>query len=273
MLTVPLADETGYIYGGLLVMQDISPLIEAEASRLELALAEERTRLLTEFISNMSHDLKTPLSIINTSLYVLENHPHPERRKDKITSIQTQVKHLEHMIDHILTISRLDHMMTLTTEQVDLNMMLRTIYDDLKPKIEIKKLEFSLNLHDNPIYIAADYTQLFRALLNIVENATYYTQEGSITVHTTTDNANQRAVIVVCDTGIGIASEDLPYIFERFYRANKARPISEGGTGLGLAISHRVIELHGGTIQVESTLHEGSCFRIGLPLSRLATSS
>ncbi len=248
-------------------------MIESEQNRLELALAEERTRLLIEFISNLSHDLKAPLSIINTSLYVLENHPHPESRKDKISSIQVQVKHLEHMIDHMLTISRLDQLMTLTTDRVNLHTILHSIYDDLKPKVEIKNLALNLQFHTQPVYISADNHQIYRALMNIVENAIYYTQEGSITVSTAVDNAKQRAVVEVCDTGIDIGAEDLPHVFERFYRANKARPISEGGTGLGLAISHRIIELHGGTIQVDSMLNQGSCFHIRLLLHRLATSS
>lgn len=253
----------------LSMLNDITERKQIETQRLELALTQERIELLTEFLGNISHDLKTPLSVINNSLYLLERINDPERQKDKVNIIKQQTRLLEKYIQDILTISRLEHSPQLERKPVDLNQLLRDILHRLLPSAERKHLQTTLDLAASLPIIIGSERELDRVLVNLVENAVNYTPHtGSICLRTQAQASS--AVIEIIDTGIGISSNDLPRIFERFYRADKARSTEEGGTGLGLAIVKKIIDLHGGSIEVESQPGKGSTFRVRLPLDQTA---
>ena len=263
---VPLRDAQGNIIGLVGVSRDITNQKQAEQQRLELALQKERLELLTEFIGNMSHDLKTPLSVIKTTLYLMERLDDPARQKAKLQVIKEQTLRLEKLIQDVITMSRLEHGAKPMFELVDFNMVILDVEAKLRPTAERKHLNIHLNLLPNLPPLLADENELWRLMANLYENALHYTPEhGTITM--TTYFAEKKVVAEVQDSGMGIDKDDMPYIFDRFYRADPARSIERGGTGLGLAIVKRIVELHGGEIVVQSDEGKGSLFRVLLPLT------
>jgi PAS domain S-box-containing protein len=265
---MPVFDDDGRINTGMIMSQDMTALREAELNNLELRVAEERADLLTEFIGNLSHDLKTPLSVINTSLHLLEQYTDPEKQKAKLASIKAQVHNLEKIIQNILLMSRLDSTANATFRPLDVNRLLVQVESELRIPAEQKGLDLRLKLEPNLPRSMGDPEQVYRAAVNLVENAIHYTEAGSITI--LTRSAEQTVMFEVRDTGIGIDAQHLPHIFERFYRANKARSGAEGSTGLGLSIVHKVADMHGGWVEVDSEPGEGSRFRVHLPAVGMA---
>ncbi|MEO8610907.1 MAG: PAS domain-containing protein [Chloroflexota bacterium] len=246
--------------------QDITERKQAEEQRFELAVEKERVALLKEFIGNMSHDLKTPLTVIKTSLYLFERVTEPERQQSKMETIKQQVLLLERLIEDILTMSQLDHTPELMLISVDLNGLLADVEHKLRPAAEGKRLSTRLELDKNLPPVLASESDLYRVMVNLVENAIKYTPDtGSVAIRTRVDQT--RVVTEVVDTGIGISPEDMLHIFERFFRANEARSVDIPGTGLGLAIVKRIVDMHNGSIEVESTPGVGSLFRILLPVN------
>ena len=213
----------------------------------------------------MSHDLKTPLSVIKTSLYLLEHLQDPERQKEKIEVIKEQTLLLEKLIQDVLTMSRLDHGAEPTFGPVDL---IAVIYDakaKILPAAERKHQTIHLELDTDITCVLGSEDELWRMMMNLMENAVNYTPEnGQITVRAFLQDGT--AHIEIADTGIGISEKDLPRIFERFYRADPARQVEYGGTGLGLAIVNKIVEMHGGKISVESELEKGTTFQVTLML-------
>jgi signal transduction histidine kinase len=227
---------------------------------------KERAENLRDFLSTISHDLKTPLTLINTSLYLLERVGDPVRQKEKIEAIQAQVFLLEKYINDILTISRLDHTPSFDRQPVDLNRLVRNIEQRLRPSVERKNLTTSLDLRQEATAVFGDEQELDRVLVNLIENAVNYTpHNGTVTIRTLRER--DCVVAEITDTGIGIPENELPHIFERFYRATQARSVEPRGTGLGLAIVKRILELQGGSIEVQSIEGQGSTFRVLLPIA------
>ncbi len=249
----------------LTMVQDLTERKRAEEQTLELALERERLNALTDFIDTMSHDFKTPLAIINNSLYLLEHLTDPMRQRDKLELIKSQTLFLDKMIHDILTISRLNADLPRQREQVNLNAILQSIVERLRPAIEAKSLDVELILDSGIPRVHGSVDDLSRALINLIENAITYTMpEGRIIVRTyAMDN---EVSVEVDDTGIGMTETDLRQVFKRFYRAENARLSNSKGTGLGLAIVKRIVEIHGGRVDVKSTLGEGSTFVIHLPV-------
>lgn len=249
----------------LTMLQDISGRKEAEKQTLELALQRERIALLTEFMGTISHDIKTPLTAINTGLYLLERTEDIQKQHERIAAIRAHTHLLEKYIQDILTISRLDYAPVPEFKPVRLDTLLRDIGLRLRSGVENKRLLFRLELNPDVPPVMGDADELARALVNLAENAVNYTPAGG-TVSIRTAVENRQAVVEVTDTGIGIGAADIAYIFNRFYRAEPARSSQEGGTGLGLAIVKKIVEMHRGSVEVSSVLGQGSTFRIRLPL-------
>jgi PAS domain S-box-containing protein len=247
------------------VVQDITERKQAEQQQMELALERERVELLKNILHTMSHDLKTPLTAINTSLYLLERATTDTQRQPRIDSIKEQVTYLDHLIQDILTLARLEHTPHMKVERVDINHACQLAANQLRAAAERKHIDVQLDLDNALQPISADRSEIQRVIVNLIENALNYTAEnGSVRVRSyRTDDV---VALEIEDTGIGISSDDLPHIFERFYRADDARATVEGGTGLGLAIVKQIIEMHDGSISVESQRGRGTTFCIKLPL-------
>ena len=180
-------------------------------------------------------------------------------------AIKTQTRQLEALIKGILTVSRFETIPDLVLQPLDLNQMVARIGEQFNAVAEERLLVLDLDLDQDLPPLLANEIELHRALSNLIENALHYTpREGAI--HIRTFRQGDQAVVSVRDTGMGIHPDDMPHIFEHFYRAESARAMDAGGTGLGLAIVRKIVELHGGSIEVESEIDKGSTFRVRLPI-------
>lgn len=248
------------------VFSDITSRKEAERDRFELAVERERVNMLRCFIADASHDLKTPLATINTATYLLENKlanlsAHEKRH---LQIIEDQTARLTRMVDDMLHMSRLDAVQQFDFGPVDLNALIQDIVTNRRDRVRHEQLVLDFIATQVPCLVEADELMLSRAIVNLIENAIHYTPAGGrITIRTFA--GPDVSGCEVCDTGIGIAPDDLPHIFERFFRSDRARQSNHGGSGLGLAIAHKIIDLHGGTIEAKSKLNQGTVFRLNIP--------
>ncbi|MEP7285099.1 MAG: PAS domain S-box protein [Chloroflexota bacterium] len=262
---VPVRDEKGIISGGMVVAQDLTERKQVELQRLELAVEREKVVLLANFAHDVSHDLRTPLSVMNVSLYLLRHMSDPQKQIDHIRAMEEQVSRLSKLVDQLLTMSSLDSTAEFTFTSVNMTQLLHEIGESVLVKAQEQQINFAVELQENLPRLNADALQLHKALVNLLDNALCFTPpEGHITLRAALNN--NQMIVEVQDTGLGIQADDLPHIFDRFYRADKARSTETGGTGLGLTIVKKVVEMHRGKIEIESTLGEGSLFRVLLPL-------
>ena len=220
-----------------------------------------------EFVSNVSHELKTPLSsmkVLSEALLLQEDVPN-EMYREFLTDITSEVDRMTAIINELLTLVRLDRSEPeMNIKPMKINKMVEDILKRLYPLAESKNIE--LLFEDvRPIVIDADEMKLSLAVSNLVENGIKYTPEGG-TVKVVADADHQNAFITVQDTGIGISEEDQQKVFIRFYRVDKTRDRETGGTGLGLSITHKTVLLHNGSIRVVSKENEGSSFILRLPI-------
>ncbi len=247
------------------VGRDLTGQKAAEAQRKELELERERGTLLSNFVRDISHDLNTPLTILSTALYLLPKIKDPASQKERIASMEQQVERLKTLIAQAMTMSRLDSG-SMQFAPVNIHELVTVAAESAKPTATRRGLQIATHLATSPISVEGDQAQLTQALASIVDNALKFTPAGgSITLRA---HADSEATIEIEDTGIGIAADDIPHIFERFYRGDKARSEETGGAGLGLPIARRIVELHHGRIDVTSTLGNGSVFRITLPVKQ-----
>lgn len=220
-----------------------------------------------EFVSNVSHELKTPLSsikVLTESLIFQENVP-IEMYQEFFLDINSEVDRLNNIISDLLTLVRLDRKeIPINVESSSLNEMTKAILKRLAPLAKKKDIQLIYESHKE-IAIEADEVKLTLAISNLIENAIKYTPENG-EVHVILKSDLQDAFITVQDTGIGIAKEEQARIFERFYRTDKTRNRETGGTGLGLSITYRTVVMHNGSIQVESEEGQGSTFMVQIPL-------
>lgn len=239
---------------------------QAEVQRAELAQTREKAKIINDLLRDINHDLKTPLAVINTSLYFLERGDDPEMRRERIRRIEEQTRLVQQYFEDTLAISQIDHTPEVPLTSLDLNALLHSVGAHLRPRAEHKHQTLTLETPKNPLHIRANATELYRAIANLAENAVNYTPEnGRITLRT--HSSGSSVMIEVIDSGLGIDQADQPYIFDRYYRGKSAHDSGAAGTGLGLAIVKKIAELHGGTVEVESIPGQGSTFRIYLPFS------
>jgi len=232
-------------------------------SRLEAAFIRER-----EFTADASHELRTPLAIAQgeATLALKEKRSHEEYQRS-LESISRQISRTSSLINRLLFLARSDDRLELVLTEVDLYSLLSETAQDARILCEPKHLVLHWEPRANTagLKVKGDIVRLRELFLNLLENAVRYTAEGGIitlSIHQEDDFTR----IAVSDTGIGIPSEHLPHIFERFYRVDKSRSRADGGAGLGLAISRRIVEVHGGHVEVESIVGKGTTFTVFLPI-------
>ncbi len=262
---MPLPDLGGNNTSQVLVLTtDLTEKREAEQRKRELATAHERNSFLTEFFGTVSHDLKTPLTIMTTSLYLLERAQTAEQSREKAMHIREQIILMDKYIQDMLTISRLEHLPLYDFQALDLNRLVEGVVDLLHPQMESKQLACQLDEQPNLPPVRGDQEQLHRLLLNLIENAVNYTPDGGqICIRTYV--ADRRISLEVIDSGIGIEPDAMPHIFERFFRTSNARMSQSKGTGLGLAIVKKIAEMHTASIEVSSQPDTGTTFCIRFP--------
>ena len=249
------------------VVNQESEVIGYVGSQRDITKQRELDRLKDQFISDVSHELRTPAT--NLSLYIdLMEHSGPEKHGEYLPILKGQCNLLTKMVEDILDLSRLEVEKSKKVEftLVDINLLTEQVVTAHYPLAAASDLDliFEPDTNLSPVYGLQQ--QLVRVINNLVSNAIRYTQKGEVRVRTYQRDGN--AVLEVQDTGIGIDLADQAHIFERFYRGRQVRQSRIHGTGLGLAIVREIVELHGGSISVESQTGQGSRFQISLPFNK-----
>ncbi len=228
--------------------------------RLDDAFGRQR-----QFTSDTSHEIRTPLTIIKGQIEVsLQRERGGEEYRRVLRAVNEEVDRLIRMAGSLLTLTRADAgQIPLRIEDVDVPGIERGVVEQLRPSASAKGV--GLEVEEGPVaLIEADEDLLLQLMLNLVDNAIKYTPKGG-RVNVGWRLGGGGVEVWVKDTGAGIPEEHVPYLFDRFYRVDKARSRSEGGVGLGLAISRWIAEAHGGGIRVESAPGAGSTFTVALP--------
>lgn len=242
----------------------------------------EQERLRQEFIANASHELKTPTMAIGSVVDAMlaGASEDPELRAKFLKSLEKLVDRQTSLIADLLDISKLDSStmdMTDWHNEVSLDQILAEAVDQVRSQAQNKDIQLVVpdwleSPSHNGYRLKGNGDQLQRAFINLISNAVNYTPSGGRVTLTCEEADNSRVTVVIQDTGAGIAPDDLPHIFERFYRGEKSRAREAGGSGLGLAITNEIIARHYGTIDVESTVGKGSTFKVTLPATRVSSS-
>jgi PAS domain S-box-containing protein len=262
----PVQDASGNLEMILFEGRDITNLKQLEAQKVDLLLERERGSLLKKFISDVSHDLRTPLAVMRLNLDLLSRTTDPQKQKQRIETLASQEQHLAQLLTDMMTmVSFDDHRSTFRFKVIDPYFVAQLVFDEHHNAARNKKQKLLFNHGTETLRIQADQAELEQALNKLYDNALTYTPpDGTITL--SVYELDNHAVFELRDTGIGISASDLPEIFNHFFRADDSRNIHNGGAGLGLSIVKKIAEIHGGSIEAESTLGKGSTFRLMLPL-------
>ncbi|HEY64287.1 MAG TPA: response regulator [Caldilineae bacterium] len=247
--------------------------LEAMAIELERArrAADEARRLKAEFAANISHELRTPLNLIIGFSEMMALAPHtygeplPPAYRGDVQAIYRNARHLSNLIDDVLDLSQIEAgRMGLAKEPISLSEVITEALGAIAHLFESKGLYLAMDIPSDLPTVPADRTRIRQVLINLLNNAARFTDQGGVTI---TATANKREVTVaIADTGIGIAEEDIPKVFEEFRQLDGSIRRRAAGSGLGLAISKKFVELHGGRMWVKSKPGVGTTFYFSLPL-------
>jgi len=229
--------------------------------RLEKAFQRQK-----QFTSDASHELRTPLAVIEAeSTLALQKERPPSDYRQSLEIVSQESKQMSSLIDKLLTLARADAgKEQWNFAEVDLGKLITNLSTDVEVLCQEKGLSFQLG-QTQDLVVKGDEARLRELFMNLLDNAIKYTPAPG-TVSLSLRREGQMAIVAIMDTGVGIPAEDIPFIFERFYRADKSRSRAEGGSGLGLAICRHIAEAHGGKIEVESQVGAGSTFSVWLLL-------
>ena len=250
---VYLQNSKNAIIGSIINIENITEIVKLENMR-------------RDFVANVSHELKTPLTSINgfvETLIINEDLP-SDKRNRFLAIIQKESDRLKRLIEDILLLSSIESKNNLVTENVLLYNIFKEVYEMISYIASSKHIKIYYNFEDEKVAIQAYGDYIKQLFLNLIDNAIKYTPEGG-TVIINQFTRNDEITIEVIDNGVGIPKEDKSKIFQRFYRVDKARSRSVGGTGLGLAITKHIVNSLQGNISVESKLGEGSKFIVTIP--------
>jgi heavy metal sensor kinase len=246
-------------------LQRLTETLNQMFSRLEASV-----RRIKQFTADASHELRTPIALIRTTAEVAVQRRNRQANEylEALDDILEESERTSQVVDSLMLLARADAgKEVLERGLVDASSVSRAAVEQGEKLARIRGLHFSASIPDVPIWVHADAEALRRALLILIDNAAKYTPErGSVRVDLTAHDGF--AKLSVSDTGIGIGPADLPHIFDRFWRADKARSRSQGGAGLGLSIAKWIAETHAGSLSVESEAGKGSVFSLHVPLEK-----
>jgi two-component system phosphate regulon sensor histidine kinase PhoR len=250
-IAVPI---TSYRPGGVLILfQDLTDIRNLQTTRREL-------------IGNISHEFRTPLSSIKAMVETLQDGAvdDKEAATDFLNRITSEVDRLAQMVAELTELTRIETgKAELKLKMVNLNLLIEEILKQLSPQAERQQLSIKKELAPDLPLVQADIERIRQVIVNLIHNAIKFTPPGgNITI--ASRSGDNSVNVEIADNGVGISRSNLPHIFERFYKVDRAR--SDGGTGMGLAIAKHVIEAHGGNIRVQSEEGKGSTFSFSLPL-------
>jgi len=261
MLVFPIFGDEELLIGA--ITRDITDRLRAERDAVQLRLERARVELLTDFIRDASHEFRTPLSIINTHLYMMRRMPAAESLIDRLNTIGEQTEYLHSLLESMLTMARLDSKNDWQFDAIPVERLVDSLMTRVLPMAEENGLAMQVSIAERLPALVCDEIELYTALLAILTNAVQYTpMPGTVVLRV--DRVADFLRFTVSDTGIGIPAEALPHLFDRFFRVDTAR--SRLGAGLGLCIARRIVEQHGGTIEVASVEGQGSTFTVLLPV-------
>jgi two-component system phosphate regulon sensor histidine kinase PhoR len=251
VIAVPLT--TGKLTGALVLFQDLTEMRNLQTMR-------------QEFVGNISHELRTPLAAIKAIVETLQGGAinDKEAAMDFLNRLDVEVDGMTQMLAELTELSRIETgRIKPKLEPVNLNLLIEEVIARLSPQAERQQVSLLTELSSDLPPVPADRDRIQQVILNIVHNAIKFTPPGGkATVYAKPQK--DTVTVSVADTGMGISKEDLPHIFERFFKADKSR--SDSGTGLGLAIAKHIVQAHGGSIWVQSEEGKGSTFSFSLPL-------
>jgi len=254
---VPMKNDKIETGGAVVLLHDVTELKRVNEMR-------------SDFVANVSHELRTPLSILRGYIETLLDNPKTSAKElARILEVmERHSKRLGLLVDDLLTLAQLESAnSSLQLSEVNLSELFGRVVRDWEKKLVEKRLKMMVDLPATVAIVRADETRLQEVLYNLLDNAVKYSHEkGEIRLRAEQSD-NGEIALSVSDSGVGIGKNDLPRIFERFYRADKARsPESIRGTGLGLSIVKHIAQLHGGRVEAESELGKGTTIRVLLPL-------
>lgn len=221
----------------------------------------------SEFFANISHELRTPITYLEGYSQVLSEGliESEEEMKQYLQIIRDEARRMKRLVDDLFELSRMEEgKLSINEEWVDLSEVLWRVGNRIGPGAAAKGLELDLDIGTDVPLVRGDGNRMEQIFLNLLDNAVRYTNQGKIRVRLGRDHS--QVVAQISDTGVGIPREELPYVFERFYRVEKSRSREFGGTGLGLAIVKKLVELQNGQIEVESEVNRGTTFTVRFPI-------
>ncbi|WP_026694783.1 ATP-binding protein [Peribacillus kribbensis] len=251
----------------------VSPLYNNKSIRGAVAVLRDMTeerrleKLRKDFIANVSHELRTPIAMLQGySEAIIDDIGTEEDKKEMAQVIYEESLRMGRLVNDLLDLARMEAgRITLNYEEMEIGSYLKRVAHKFQGLAKEKNIAISVELHDSEAIYLFDPDKLEQVLTNLIDNAIRHTPErGSVQIVQSRDIQGSLS-IEVQDSGSGIPKEDLPFVFERFYKADKARTRGRAGTGLGLAIAQNIVHAHGGQITVKSTLNEGTTFYITIP--------
>ncbi|OQB09553.1 MAG: Alkaline phosphatase synthesis sensor protein PhoR [Candidatus Omnitrophica bacterium ADurb.Bin205] len=296
LIPIPLTLLFGYYIGRLIIMRILKPIkkmtdtvknithedlslrvkaenVDEELGRLIEAFNDMVSRLgesfeyITDSSSYIAHELKTPIAIIRgESEFALKKERDKEEYKRVISVSLEETKRMLKIIEDLLLLTKMNYQPdVLKFERIDLTQFIRIIYEQAKILSSQKKITVNADIPEEAGMVSADELHLRRLFLNLIDNAIKFTPDnGSIGI--TLKYENQKAIVSIVDTGIGIEEENMPKLFEKFFRIEGKTKDNSPSSGLGLSIAQSIAELHGGEISVTSRAGQGSNFSVSIPL-------
>jgi signal transduction histidine kinase len=258
-IVVKSDDEVGQLATAI---NDMADTIEENLAELKKNDAQRR-----ELVANISHDLRSPLTSIQgyiETVLMKENNIDPRQRTQFLETILSNVKNLNNLVAELFELSKLDaNQIKPVTEPFSIAELLQDIVLKFQPQAEHENINIITKIpHSLPLVIG-DISMIDRVLSNLIDNAIRYTAKGG-RISIELKNQNERVELTVSDSGEGIPQDDLPYVFDRFYRVEKSRTKNTGGSGLGLAIVKKIVEAHESIINVVSEVNKGTSFTFSL---------
>lgn len=280
----PRQGEDGSFLGTLAVFTNISERKRAEEAlhqlneeleervarrTAELVAANERLeeldRLKTKFIADMSHELRTPTMNLRLYLALLKGGD-PAKRERHLSILEKEIGRLTSIVESVFDVShREEGWKQSSLEPVDVNELMRRVERAFRTRVEKAGLALRVSLSEDVPPVIGASRPLGQAIGHLMENALKYTDEGEITLGTQYDPAEERVSVTIEDTGMGVPEEEIPHLFERFYRSRRVGQSTIPGAGVGLAVAKKIVTMHGGDIVVQSREGEGSAFTVWLP--------
>lgn len=253
----PIKSSANDIIGGVILIQDIS-----EKSKLE--------QMRKDFISNVSHEFRSPLTVIKGNLEsIVDGMTKPEHIADTCVTLIKETNRLERMVKDLLNLSRLESgKLEIDFSELDVNMLINDTLRSLKPLIRNKEIDLQLSLECNLPTLLSDYDKLKQLIIIFLDNAIKFSKNNDI-LQVSTHYDNNNIYITIKDNGIGIPKDEIQYLGEKFYKADKARTSNIGGTGLGLSIAKRLVKILNGNFLIESELGKGTTIIIRILRSKI----